>query len=433
MSGLHPAESPAARERLYRRTIRVLLVSQVLAGAGLAAGVVVGALLAEEMLGSDSAAGLPAALFTLGSAAAAILVGRLSQRSGRRPGLAAGYAVGAIGGAGVVAAATVDSVALLFFSLVLYGSGVATNLQARYAGADLVGAARRGRAVSAVLVATTLGAVVGPNLVEATGAIAEDLGTRALAGPFILASLAYGLAAVVVVVLLRPDPLLTARAWALAAPLDDPDDGAAAEQAEDPDAGSPTDARLAATAMVLTQIVMAAVMTMTPIHMRDHGHDLGATGVVISIHVAAMFLPSPLTGILVDRVGRRPIIAAGGVTLLAASLLGAIAPGDSFFLLAVALGLLGLGWNFGLVAGTALLTDATPLARRARTQGSVDLAVALAGATGGMASGFVVAGTSFAVLSLAGGVLALAMLPLLLASRAPAASSPPVAPRAERV
>ena len=422
------AVDPADRERLYRRTIRVLLMSQVLAGAGLAAGVVVGALLAEDMLGTDSAAGLPAALFTLGSAAAAILVGRISQRSGRRPGLAAGYAVGALGGAGVVAAATVDSVALLFVSLVLYGSGVATNLQARYAGADLVGAARRGRAVSAVLVATTLGAVVGPNLVEATGAVAEGLGTRALAGPFMLAAVAYALAAIVVAGLLRPDPLLTARAWALAAPLDDPGD------APDPDrAGSPKDARLAATAMVLTQIVMVAVMTMTPIHMRDHGHGLGATGVVISVHVAAMFLPSPLTGILVDRIGRRPIIAAGAVTLLAASLAGALAPGDSFALLAFALALLGLGWNFGLVAGTALLTDATPLARRARAQGSVDLAVALAGATGGMASGFVVAGTSFAVLSLAGGVLALAMLPLLLASRSPAEQPPPVAPRAERV
>jgi len=177
--------------------------------------------------------------------------------------------------------------------------------------------------------------------------------------------------------------------------------------------------------MVLTQVVMIAVMTMTPIHMRDHGHGLGATGLVISLHVAAMFLPSPLTGILVDRLGRRPLLAAGALTLLAAGLVAAAAPADSVTVLAVALVLLGLGWNLGLVAGTALLTDATPLARRARTQGSVDLAVALAGATGGLGSGFVVAGTSFAVLSLAGGLLALALLPLLLATRRPAASPAP--------
>jgi MFS family permease len=416
------ATVPASeREALYRRTIRVLLLSQLLAGAGLAAGIVVGALLAEDMLGTESAAGLPAALFTLGSAAAAVLVGRLSQRAGRRPGLAAGYLVGAIGGAGIVAAATIDSVPLLFVSLVLYGSGTATNLQARYAGGDLVDASRRGRAVSAVLVATTAGAVLGPNLVEATGAVAEDLGTRALAGPFMLATLAYGLAAVVVALLLRPDPLLAARAWAARAQQDGQEDAGARRDADN---RAPRDAGLAATAMVLTQIVMVAVMTMTPIHMRDHGHGLGATGLVISLHVAAMFLPSPLTGVLVDRIGRRPLLAAGALTLLTAGLVAAAAPADSVTVLAVALVLLGLGWNLGLVAGTALLTDATPLARRARTQGSVDLAVALAGATGGLSSGFVVAGTSFAVLSLAGGLLALALLPLLLATRRPAA--PPV-------
>lgn len=403
------------REAAQRRTIRVLLVSQVLAGAGLAAGIVVGALLAEEMLGSTSGAGLPAALFTVGSAAAAILVGRLSQRSGRRPGLAAGYAVGAIGGAGVVLAAAVDSVPLLFASFLLYGSGTATNLQARYAGADLVAPERRGRAISTVLVATTVGAVLGPNLVEATGSVAEDLGIPELAGPFLLATLAYGLAAVAVTVLLRPDPLLTARVLAA-------DDAARPGAPATPGSsatGAPGDLRLGATAMVLTQIVMVAVMTMTPIHMRDHGHSLSATGLVISVHVAAMFLPSPLTGVLVDRLGRRPVIAAGGVTLLGAGVLAAAAPPDSMVLLTVALGLLGLGWNFGLVAGTTLVTDATPLASRAATQGRVDLAVALAGAAGGMSSGFVVATTSYAALSLAGGLLALAMLPLLLAGRSP--------------
>ena len=391
---------------LYRRTIRVLLVSQVLAGAGLAAGITVGALLAEDMLGSTGSAGLPAALFTLGSALAATSVGRLSQRSGRRPGLAVGYAVGALGAVGVVAAAGIDSVVLLFVSLFLYGSGTATNLQARYAGADLAPAERRGRAVSTVLVATTLGAVVGPNLVEPTGHVAEGLGLPELAGPFLLAALAYGLAAVAVTILLRPDPLLSARALALSAPVK------AASVAFDP-----RTVRLAATAMVVTQLVMVAVMTMTPIHMRDHGHSVGAAGFVISLHIAAMFLPSPLTGQLVDRVGRRPVLIAGGLTLLGAGLLAALAPPESMSLLAVALVLLGLGWNFGLLAGTALVTDAVPLENRAKTQGSVDLGVALSGATGGMTSGFVVAASSYAVLSLAGGALALALIPILFADR----------------
>jgi MFS family permease len=398
---------------LYRRTLRVLLVSQVLAGAGLAAGVTVGALLAEDMLGSTGSAGLPVALVTIGSAAAAVGVGRISQRSGRRPGLALGYAVGALGGAGVVLAAAVDSVALLFLSLVLYGSGTATNLQARYAGADLAPADRRGRAVSTVLVATTLGAVIGPNLVGPTGDLADAVRIPQLAGPFMLATAAYALAAVAVVILLRPDPLVTARG------LDTVARTASDDLPTGPTATATGTVRLGATAMVLTQLVMVAIMTMTPVHMRDHGHSLADAGLVISVHVAAMFLPSPLTGQLVDRLGRRPMLAAGGVTLLAAGLLAALAPAESMGLLTVALALLGLGWNFGLVAGTALITDAVPLSRRARTQGIVDLAVALSGATGGMASGVMVASTSYAALSLTGGLLALALLPALLAERRP--------------
>lgn len=405
---------------LYRRTLRVLLVSQVLAGAGLAAGITVGALLAEDMLGSTGAAGLPAALFTLGSAAAAVAVGRLSQRSGRRPGLAAGYAVGALGGAGVVAAAVLDHVPLLFAALFLYGSGTATNLQARYAGADLAPADHRGRAVSIVLVATTLGAVLGPNLVEPMGDVAGAVGVPALAGPFLLATAAYALAGVAVTILLRPDPLLVARAEPPPPPLAE---GAAPRDAP----GSWATVRLAAAAMVITQLVMIAVMTMTPIHMRDHGHSVGDAGIVISIHVAAMFLPSPITGQLVDRLGRRPILAAGGVTLLAAGVLAAAAPPDSMLLLTVALALLGLGWNFGLVGGTALVTDAAPLAERARTQGSVDLLVALAGAAGGAGSGVIVAGTSYAALALGGGLLSLALIPLLLVERRAAPRVPAAA------
>ena len=434
-----PALAPLDVARLQRRTLRVLLVSQVLAGAGLAAGVTVGALLAEQMLGTTGLAGLPAALFTGGSAAAAVGVGRLSQRYGRRPGLAAGYGVGAVGGAGVVLAAVLGSVPLLLMSFLLYGSGTATNLMARYTGADLATPERRGRAVSTVLVATTLGAVAGPNLVQPMGVLARTVGVPGLAGPFLLAAVAYALAAVVVATRLRPDPLLVARTVAdraarvaraaqaegaaQAARTAQAEGAAHAEGAAGTGAPAPTDTaalRLGAVAMITTQVVMVAIMTMTPVHMRDHGHGLDAAGLVISLHVAAMFLPSPLTGLLVDRHGPRPLVAAAGVVLSASGLLAASAPPDSVALLAVALVLLGLGWNFGLVAGTALLAEAVPVERRARTQGDVDLGVALAGATGGIGSGLVVAAGSFAVLGLTGGLVALALVPtLLLTSRRP--------------
>lgn len=165
--------------------------------------------------------------------------------------------------------------------------------------------------------------------------------------------------------------------------------------------------------MVLGQLVMIAIMTMTPVHMRAHGHDTGDAGLVIALHVGAMFLPSPLTGQLVDRVGRLPVAAASGVTLCAAGAVAALAPVDSVPALAAALVLLGLGWNFGLISGTALVTDALPAAVRARQQGVLDVGIALAGATGGLSSGLVVTAGGFPVLALVGGVLALAILPAL--------------------
>ncbi|MEU2947385.1 MFS transporter [Nocardiopsis alba] len=399
-----------------RRVLTVLVVAQVLSGAGLAAGITVGALLAQEMLGGAGWAGLPSALFTVGSAVAAALIGRTSQRLGRRTGLAAGYAVGAVGALGVVAAAMADSVALLFVSLFVYGAGTATNLQARYAGADLATPGSRGRALSTVMVATTLGAVVGPNLVEQLGALARSIGIPELSGPFLLAAAAYASAGLVLWLLLRPDPLLTALARETGV------EGVAVKG----DEGADGDRRmllLGATVMVLSQLVMVAIMTMTPIHMIGHGHSVGAAGLVIAVHVAAMYLPSPISGLLVDRVGRLPVAAASGVTLVAAGIVAALAPPASVPLLALALALLGLGWSFGLVSGTAIITDAAPTATRAKVQGTVDVAIAIAGAGGGLASGMVVAAGSYALLSLSGGVLALAVLPVIVwSARAKAAN-----------
>jgi MFS family permease len=373
------ATDDAARTALQRRVLVVVVAGQVLGGAGLAAGITVGALLAQEMLGSDDLSGLPTALFTLGSALSAFLIGRITQCHGRRLGIGLGFAAGGIGAIGVVVAAVTGSVVLLLVALFVYGAGTATNLQARYAGTDLARPAARGTAISVAMVATTLGAVAGPNLVEPLGALARAVGVPALAGPFLLAAVAYLAAGAVLFALLRPDPFLVARHLERSAA----DSGGAAGTA--PPAGPGV--VVGATVMVLTQIAMIAIMTMTPVHMRAHGHGLGEIGLVIGIHVGAMYLPSLVTGALVDRVGRVPMAVASGVTLLLAGVTAAFASADSLPLLIVALALLGLGWNLGLISGTALLVDATVPANRARVQGTVDVLIALGGAGGGRCPG----------------------------------------------
>ncbi len=401
--------SSEKQQQLYKRTLVVVVLSQIFGGAGLAAGITVGALLAQDMLGSDSITGLPTALFTLGSAGAALLVGRLSQRFGRRFGLTTGFLAGGIGAIGVVMAALTNSILLLFTSLLIYGAGTATNLQARYAGTDLASSTQRAKAVSMAMVSTTFGAVAGPNLVGVMGEFAQSVGIPALAGPFILAAAAYILAGLVFFILLRPDPFIVAKAIS--------DYQSTTSKVEKNSNLITTNRRgilAGAAVMVLTQFVMIAVMTMTPIHMGHHGHALKEVGLVIGFHIAAMFLPSLVTGYLVDKIGRAFMAIASAVTLLASGILAAMGPADSMTVLITALALLGLGWNFGLISGTAILVDSTPPSTRARTQGSVDVGIALAGALGGGFSGLVVAHYSYPALSIAGAGLSLLVIPIVI-------------------
>ena len=407
-------DNPKMQRTLYRRTLLIVVLSQLFGGLGIAAGITVGALLAQDMLGSDSYGGVPTALFTLGSAGAAYFVGRLSQRFGRRPGLVTGFFAGGIGAIGVVASAMIDNIALLFASLLIYGAGASTNLLARYAGTDLANTQQRAKAISIVLVSTTFGAVAGPNLVEFMGEFGMTIGVPALASPFILAASAFILAGVVLLLFLRPDPLVIA---IFLANEQKANENNPSEVNQIIEAVDKRGIIVGTTIMVLTQIVMVSIMTMTPIHMGHHGHGIDEVGLIISIHISAMFLPSLVTGVLVDKLGRTPMAIAAGVALLAAGIIAAVAPTDSMQMLSLALALLGLGWNFGLISGTALIVDATSPYTRAKTQGTVDVLIALAGVSGATMSGIIVAQSSYATLSLVGGVLSLLLLPVIVWSK----------------
>ncbi|WP_018602585.1 MFS transporter [Mycobacterium sp. 155] len=394
--------------RVQKRTFGVVIISQILGGAGLAAGVSVGALLARDMLGAENVSGVPAALFTLGSASAAFLIGRLTQRWGRRMGLGLGFTAGGLGALGVVVAAASANVALLFGALFVYGAGTATNLQARYAGTDLAEPARRGTAISVALTATTVGAVAGPNLIAPMGKVALSIGIPVLAGPFLLAAVTYTAAGLVLIAMLRPDPYFVAR------DLSEAPARAVERPSTTADLHPKTGAYVGAMVMVVSQMAMTAVMTMTPIHMQSHHHDLSAVGMVIGFHIAAMYLPSLVTGVLVDKVGRSAMAAVSGVTLLAAGLVAALAPGSSLPWMITALILLGMGWNFGLIAGTAFVVDATDPTNRPRIQGTIDVAIAVAGAAGAALSGVMMASSGYAALSLTAGLVSLILVPTLL-------------------
>lgn len=401
------------QEALYKRTLKIVVIAQVLGGAGLAAGITVGALIAQDMLGTERLAGLPAALFTLGSALSAYLVGRYSQKYGRRLGLSFGFLAGGIGAIGVILATVLNHIIFLFIALFIYGAGTSTNLQARYAGSDLATEKQRGMAVSIAMVSTTLGAVLGPNLVTPMGKVALAVGVPELAGPFILAAFAYLSAGVTLFIYLRPDPFLVAKA--IEQEKRKVKKRKKYESIRLPDKSyNRLGVIVGAIVLVLSHFVMVAIMTMTPVHMQNHGTGLTAVGLVIGLHIAAMYLPSLGTGILVDRIGRMAMVIASGITLMISGIMAAIVPGSSVIWLTIALVLLGLGWNFGLISGTAIIIDSTSIDVRAKTQGAVDVWVAIGGTGASLLSGIIVAYTSYAFLGVIGMALSLVLIPLII-------------------
>jgi MFS family permease len=302
-------------DRLQQRTVRVLVAAQVLGGAAIGAGAAVSPLLAKEILGGDDTlAGLAFAALIFGSALAAVPLSRLMSRRGRRPGLVRGYLTAATGAAGAVIAAEIESFPLLLAGMVLLGSGTAANLLSRYAGADLAAPEHRARAISTVVWATTIGAVVGPNALGPAGRLADWLGLPSLSGPFLVAVVWFAVAAAVIELLLRPDPLVVAGGLETAGATGSRRSALGELRLLLRDRA----ARSGLIAMVTANCVMVAVMTMTPLHLRDHGGSLEMVGLVMSVHVAGMFRFAPLVGSMADRRGPLPT-AHGGTAMLVAS------------------------------------------------------------------------------------------------------------------
>ena len=379
--------TPADLATVQRRTIRTLVGAQAIGAVGITIGIATASLLARDISGSESLAGLAQTFQVLGAAVASYLLARLMSRRGRRRGLVTGYLLGAVGAALAVAAGAVGSMVLLLVGAVLLGSTTAANSSARYAATDLAEDAHKGRALSTVVWATTIGAVAGPNLTGPAGALAGWLGIPELTGPFALGSLGMLGAAVVVGLFLRPDPLLLARE--AAGVPEPPASGTAWMRAVAAVRERPVLA-FAVLGMACAHAAMVAVMVMTPLHM-ERGHaELRVIGIVISIHVLGMFAFSPLVGILADRTGRAAVLTMGAGLLLAALVLCARAPEGSSWEIFAGLFLLGLGWSFATVAASTLIAQHAPLDARTDVQGGADLVMGLTAASAGGLAGLVV-------------------------------------------
>jgi MFS family permease len=409
---------------VHRRTLRLLFATQIISGVGFSIGSSVGALLAAEMAGVGLS-GLAQSAAVVGAALFAVPATTIVRRYGRRPSLAAAYGVAAAGALLIVGAAELGSIPLLFTGFFLFGGATTAGLQARYAAVDLAPTALRGRHLSLVVWATTIGAVAGPNLAPVAGTTLAQYGVPTLAAPYVFSAVLLGLAALVLVVLLQPDPAVIARsveASSAAAGAHAPRDGASAGMrgALRAVVASPA-ALLGVTAIAVGHVVMVAVMAMTPVHIQgagqDAAHTLRIVGVVISVHIAGMFAFSPVMGWSTDRFGRRPVIIGGIALLLVACALAGMAD-HNHTLLGVALAVLGLGWSATMVAGSTLLTESVPAELRASSQGLSDLIMGLAGASAGALSGVVMFGWGYPTLSL---MAAITTLPLVVLTFRPAA------------
>lgn len=388
-AGAGVSEGEIARVRARSRA--VLIAGQVLAGIGMGATLSAGALIVTQVSGSEAFSGMAATMWTVGAAIAAVPLAAFATRRGRAPALATGAIVAAVGAVVGLVATVVGSVLLLLVGLVLIGVGTAVNLQARFAATDLSDPSRRGRDLAVVVWSTTLGAVLGPNLIEPGDVVGIAIGLPPLAGTFLFTIAAQLAAAAIYFAGLRPDPLRLATRIGLERP------------------GSPEAApRRADTSGIATGIVatslshatMVAVMAMTPVHLVHHGATLQTVGFTISLHVLGMYVLSPLWGMLADRVGREAVIALGQVLLLGALLLLA-AGAESELWVTVGLLVIGLGWSAATVAGATLVSDSVDVAGRARVQGRADLLMSSAGALGGAASGLVLSMLGYGGLALA--------------------------------
>jgi len=396
-------------EKSGQKITSALLVSQSLFSASVIMLFTISSIIAVQLADNNSQwTGVPSTLIMVGAASIAYPIGRLMDKKGRRMGLSVGHIFG-ISGA-VIAGLAVINESLLIFLLGVFCIGLAKGVidLGRYAAAEANIVSRRARAISLVVLGGTVGSVSGPALIKWTGVLAERFDAPGLSGPWFAAALFLILSLVIINLFLRPDPQLIARQLA----------------ALEPGPAMPNQkgrtfqevlfgeqrAKLAVAAMVFGQLTMVLVMTITPVHMHDHHHEIGAISWVIMAHTLGMFGLSFLVGWLVDRLGRTRMIMLGSLILIGACLIAPLS--TEVFWLIIALFLLGLGWNCCFVAGSTLLADVLRPHEKGQVQGLADAVVNIASGVGSLGGGLVFAAIGYTAMNWIG--IVVAVVPVLL-------------------
>ena len=413
---------PAAR----RRSRGVLIASVFPAGMGMTATFAATSLAAKDITDNDGLATLAATMTAIGGAIAAVPLGRYMNEHGRRAGLMRAWLIGAVGTALAFAGVLAEVYLLLVLGGIGVGMGQAASLAARYSAADLAPEDRKAREIGIVVWAGSIGSVLGPTVaLGGTGWIAANLlGLDELAGPYLMGTAVFVLAATIIHRFLRPDPLLLAKELGNATEAERPSLGESFKKL--------FTNRLATIAVFATAVgqgVMVAVMTVTPLHMDDGAHEKTVIGLVISLHVVGMYFFAPVVGWLVDRLRTELMVGSAGVILfIGAEMASHTDPEDSLGVF-VGLFLVGLGWSFSMIAGSALLSSVFPVQERASVQGAADFTMITFGASGGLLSGVIVQATDYHTLSHYAAVLALslvaaALYPVVTNVRDPKRSEP---------
>ncbi len=414
MAILTTASVPASGLGSVRtKLMATLFVAQVCGSTGQSIVLAVGSILAASITGTNTWSGLPVAVGALGTALASWPLARLMARSGRRPGLALGYGLAIVGALLGMVGVAVRSFPLMLAGMALFGIASTSNLLARYAAADVSTGAHRGRAMGLIVWGSTVGSMIGPNLMGPALRLGALLGVESTASAFLVSVAGYALGALLIQIFLRPDPLTLAR-----------------QAQEVADAGAPAvtarrlgvilnDVRvqIALATLAVSQFVMISTTSTSPLYLHDQGHTVQTIGLAVSLHLAGMYVTSPLAGWLSDRFGRLLIIGAGAAILILAVMLAGLAPGSDRLLVIFALFLNGVGWNMAFVAGSALLTDALAPNERASVQGLADLFMGLMGALGSATGGMILGIWGFAILNAVGAVLVLGPLTVTLLRR----------------